>query len=189
MRILKRHFAQRYALKDLVSEVLTFDYLGPWPFHWPFHFAGAPFGCRTNGVLFGLDECGWAFWCLWLFRTEVRAWRSHVAASVLVIVLLLGAMVGAAPLTSWAEDRFYGEGVVLRQDTPYQRIVVTQGSGEPGCTSMAICSSLRVTSTAITRTLVHPAMAAHGAPRRVLVLGAVMAWPFAKSCVTHPCSR
>jgi spermidine synthase len=28
MRILKRQFAQRYALKDLVSQVLTFDYLG-----------------------------------------------------------------------------------------------------------------------------------------------------------------
>src|SRR5437870_2823895 len=28
MRILKRHFRHRYALKDLVSQVLTFDYLG-----------------------------------------------------------------------------------------------------------------------------------------------------------------
>ena len=28
MRILKRHFRERYALKDLVSQVLTFDYLG-----------------------------------------------------------------------------------------------------------------------------------------------------------------
>ena len=28
MRILKRHFSQRYALKELVSQVLTFDYLG-----------------------------------------------------------------------------------------------------------------------------------------------------------------
>src|SRR5436309_5187419 len=28
MRILKRHFHERYALKDLVSQVLTFDYLG-----------------------------------------------------------------------------------------------------------------------------------------------------------------
>jgi len=28
MRILKRHFRHRYALKELVSQVLTFDYLG-----------------------------------------------------------------------------------------------------------------------------------------------------------------
>ena len=28
MRILKRHFSQRWALRDLVSQVLTFDYLG-----------------------------------------------------------------------------------------------------------------------------------------------------------------
>ncbi len=28
MRILKRHLRERYALKDLVSQVLTFDYLG-----------------------------------------------------------------------------------------------------------------------------------------------------------------
>jgi spermidine synthase len=28
MRILKRQFRERYALKDLVSQVLTFDYLG-----------------------------------------------------------------------------------------------------------------------------------------------------------------
>lgn len=172
MRILKRHFAQRYALKDLVSEVLTFDYLGALAVSLAFPLLLVPhLGVVRTGVLFGLMNAAVAFWCLWLFRTEVRAWRSHVAASVLVIVLLLGAMVGAAPLTSWAEDRFYGEGVVLRQDTPYQRIVVTQGSGG---TRLYLNGNLQFASRDEYRyheALVHPAMAAHGAPRRVLVLG------------------
>ncbi len=172
MRILKRQFAHRYALKDLVSEVLTFDYLGALAVSLAFPLLLVPnLGIVRTGVLFGLLNALVAAWALWLFRSELRAWRGHALACAAVIGVLAAAMVGAAPLTTWAEDRFYGQGVVLRQDTPYQRIVLTQ---EHGGTRLFLNGNLQFASRDEYRyheALVHPAMSAQGAPRRVLVLG------------------
>lgn len=172
MRILKRHFARRYALKDLVSEVLTFDYLGALAVSLAFPLLLVPhLGVVRTGVLFGLLNVLVAAWTLWLFKAELRTWRSHAVACLAVTLVLAAAMVGAPPLTTWAEDRFYGEGVVLRQDTPYQRIVITQGHGG---TRLFLNGNLQFASRDEYRyheALVHPAMSAQGAPRRVLVLG------------------
>lgn len=172
MRILKRQFAHRYALKDLVSEVLTFDYLGALVVSLAFPLLLVPhLGIVRTGVMFGLLNALVAVWALWLFRSELRAWRGHALACALVIAVLAFAMVGAPPLTTWAEDRFYGEGVVLRQDTPYQRIVVTQGHGG---TRLFLNGNLQFASRDEYRyheALVHPAMSAQGVPKRVLVLG------------------
>jgi spermidine synthase len=172
MRILKRHFAHRYALKDLVSEVLTFDYLGALAVSLAFPLLMLPhLGVVRTGVFFGLLNVLVAMWALWLFRHEVRAWRAHALACVGVTAVLACAMVGAAPLTTWAEDRFFGDGVVFRHSSPYQRIVLTQGHGH---TRLFLNGNLQFSSTDEYRyheALVQPAMSAHGAPRRVLVLG------------------
>ncbi|MFT3858749.1 MAG: polyamine aminopropyltransferase [Aquabacterium sp.] len=173
MRILKRSFAHRHAaLKDLVSEVLTFDYLGALAVSLAFPLLLVPhLGIVRTGVFFGLLNALVAVWALHLFRHEVRAWRAHLLACAGVIGVLLVAMMGAAPLTSWAEDSFFGGGVVLRKDTPYQRIVVTQRHAQ---TRLFLNGNLQFSSSDEYRyheALVHPAMSAHGAPRRVLVLG------------------
>ena len=63
MRILKRHFSQRYALKDLVSEVLTFDYLGALVVSLAFPLLLVPhLGVVRTGVLFGLLNAAVAAW-------------------------------------------------------------------------------------------------------------------------------
>jgi spermidine synthase len=80
-------------------------------------------------------------------------------------------MAGADRITTWAEDRFYGDNVVLRENSDYQRIVVTSG---PAGVRLFLNGNLQFHSRDEYRyheALVHPAMAAHGAPRRVLVLG------------------
>jgi len=173
MRILQRQFAHRYALKDLVSEVLTFDYLGALAVSLAFPLIFVPhLGIVRTGVFFGLLNAVVAVWTLWLFRPELRHWRSHALACAGVVAVLMAAMVGAPPLTTWAEDRFYGEGVILRQDTPYQHIVVTQG--HMGGTRLFLNGNLQFASRDEYRyheALVHPAMSAQGAPKRVLVLG------------------
>jgi spermidine synthase len=88
------------------------------------------------------------------------------------VLLLLGVtMAGADRITTWAEDRFYGDNVVLRENSDYQRIVVTSG---PAGVRLFLNGNLQFHSRDEYRyheALVHPAMAAQGAPRRVLVLG------------------
>src|SRR5205085_3245562 len=55
MRILKRHFRERYALKQLVSQVLTFDYLGALVVALAFPLLLVPqLGLIRTGIVFGL---------------------------------------------------------------------------------------------------------------------------------------
>ena len=89
MRILKRHFRERYALKDLVSQVLTFDYLGALVVAVAFPLLLVPhLGLMRTGVFFGLLNAAVAVWALWLFRGELRALAPPCA----------GLRGGAAPL-------------------------------------------------------------------------------------------
>ena len=172
MRILKRHFRERYALKDLVSQVLTFDYLGALLVALAFPLLLVPqLGLVRTGLFFGILNVLVAVWALWLFRTELRAWRAHALACALSLGLLALAMAGAERLNSWAENRFYGEQIVLTHSSPYQRIVLTEGAGG---VRLFLNGNLQFHSRDEYRyheALVHPAMAAHGAPRQVLVLG------------------
>jgi spermidine synthase len=172
MRILKRHFAERYALKDLVGNVLTFDYLGALAVSVAFPLLLVPhLGIVRTGAFFGLLNAAVAAWAMWLFRAELRRFGVHLLAAAGVAAALAVAFAGAGRLSTWAEDRFYAEPVVLARTSPYQRIVVTQG---PTGMRLFLNGNLQFHSRDEYRyheALVHPAMAIHGAPRRVLVLG------------------
>jgi spermidine synthase len=172
MRLLKQHFRQRYALKDLVSQVLTFDYLGALLVALAFPLLLVPhLGLVRTGLAFGLLNVAVAGWAGWLFRPDLRARRSLGLATAGSALVLLVAWAGADRLTDWAEERFYGERIVFKQSSPYQRIVVTEGRAG---TRLFLNGNLQFHSRDEYRyheALVHPAMAAHGAPKRVLVLG------------------
>jgi spermidine synthase len=172
MRILKRHFRQRYALSHLVSQVLTFDYLGALAVSIAFPLLLVPqLGLIRTGLFFGLANAAVALWALALFRGELRRFGAHAAACGVTVAALLGAFVFADRVTTWAEDRFYGDRVVLSETSAYQRVVVTASASG---VRLFLNGNLQFHSRDEYRyheALVHPAMAAHGAPRRVLVLG------------------
>ena len=172
MRILKAQFSQRWALSELVSQVLTFDYLGALVVALAFPLLFVPhLGLVRTGVFFGLLNAGVAVWALWLFKGQLRRFGAHAVACALVVGVLAAAMAGADRLTTWAEDHFYGDDIILRESSDYQRVVVT--SGRAGV-RLFLNGNLQFHSRDEYRyheTLVHPALAAHGAPRRVLVLG------------------
>ena len=172
MRILKRHFQARWALRDLVSQVLTFDYLGALAVALAFPLLLVPhLGLIRTGVLFGLFNALIAIWALWLFRGELRRVGAHAFACALVTTALLGALFTADSLTRWTEERFYADNVIYSESSAYQRIVVTSGKGG---VRLFLNGNLQFHSRDEYRyheALVHPALAAHGAPRQVLVLG------------------
>jgi spermidine synthase len=172
MRILKSRFAARWALSELVSQVLTFDYLGALVVAVAFPVLFVPhLGLIRTGVFFGLLNAAVAVWALWLFRAELRRWRAHALACAATVGVLALAMLGADRLTTWAEDSFYGNDVIVRLDSAYQRVVVTAGSAG---VRLFLNGNLQFHSRDEYRyheTLVHPVMAAQGAPKQVLVLG------------------
>ena len=168
MRILRRDVS----LKDLVSQVLTFDYLGALAVSLAFPLLLVPqLGLIRTGFLFGLMNAAVAVWALWLFRHELPRWREFAAACALVGALLAAGMAGAGQITSLAEERLYQDRIAYAETTPYQRIVVT--SGRAGL-RLFLNGNLQFAQRDEYRyheALVHPAMAAQGAPRRVAVLG------------------
>jgi len=172
MRILKRNVA----LKELVSQVLTFDYLGALAVSVAFPLVLVPhLGLVRTGLLFGLMNAAIALWALWLFRAELRHRKSHALACFGVLAVLGAAFAGADAITTRAEDRFYADRVVYAATSPYQRIVVTHnpGQGRVGH-RLFLNGNLQFAERDEYRyheALVHPAMLAHGAPRRVAVLG------------------
>jgi spermidine synthase len=175
MRMLKRNVA----LKDLVSQVLTFDYLGALAVSIAFPLDLVPnLGLARTGLLFGLMNAGVALWALWLFRHELRAFKSHALACVATLALLTAGMVWAEHISSWAEDRLYQDHAVIALTTPYQRIVVTNAPGEGRLGyRLFLNGNLQFAQRDEYRyheALVHPVMAAfaeQGAPKKVAVLG------------------
>lgn len=172
MRILRRNVQ----LKELVSQVLTFDYLGALAVSLAFPLLLVPrLGLIRTGLLFGLLNALVAVWALWLFRHELRQWGAHAMACALTVALLAAGLAGAGQITTLTEDKLYADRVVFAETTPYQRIVVTHnpGQGRPGhC--LYLNGNLQFAERDEYRyheALVHPAMAAHGAPKKVAVLG------------------
>lgn len=168
MRILRRNVA----LKDLVSQVLTFDYLGALAVSIAFPLLLVPqLGMIRTGLLFGFMNAAVAVWALWLFRHELRRVGMHALACGLALAALLVAFVFADHLTTLAEDKFYQDRIVFSESSPYQRIVVTRGAAGHRLFLNGNLQFAERDEYRYHEALVHPVMAAHGAPRRVAVLG------------------
>ena len=168
MRILKRNVQ----LKDLVSQVLTFDYLGALAVSLAFPLLLVPqLGLVRTGLLFGFMNAVVALWALWLFRRELRRFRAHALACAAVLAVLLAGLLGAEHITRFAEDKFYQDRIVLSSTTPYQRIVVTQGRAGHRLYLNGNLQFAERDEYRYHEALVHPALAAHGRPKRVAVLG------------------
>jgi spermidine synthase len=176
LRILKRQGDRqgdgRGGLGHLVSQVLTFDYLGALAVAIAFPLLLVPqLGLIRTGAFFGLLNAVVAVWALLLFRGELRRVASHALACALTIAALLGAFAAADRVTTWAEDRFYADHVLFSETSAYQRVVVT--ASRQGV-RLFLNGNLQFHSRDEYRyheALVHPAMAAQGVPKRVLILG------------------
>ena len=168
MRILQRDVA----LKTLVSQVLTFDYLGALAVSLAFPLLLVPYlGLIRSGLLFGLMNAAVALWALWLFRHELRRFNEHAAACAMVVLLLAAGMWGADRITTLAEDHFYQSPIAFAATSPYQRIVVTHGRQGYRLYLNGNLQFAQSDEYRYHEALVHPAMAAHGAPKKVAVLG------------------
>jgi spermidine synthase len=168
MRILKRNTV----LKDLVSQVLTFDYLGALAVSVAFPLIFVPqLGMIRTGLLFGFMNAAVALWALWMFRHELRRFGAHLAACAFTLAVLVAGFVFADHITTLAEDKFYQDRVVFSATSPYQRIVVTRGSAGHRLFLNGNLQFAERDEYRYHEALVHPVMAAHGAPKKVAVLG------------------
>jgi spermidine synthase len=176
MRILK----DKYDLKDLVSRVLTADYLGALLASLAFPLFLVPeLGLVRGSFLVGALNAGVAIACTFIFTDGfVRARQAiYLRIEAIACLVLLAAGFGFSnALTHLAEEAMYADPIVLAKSTPYQRIVVTQGKG---VFQLFLNGSLQFASSDEHRyheALVHPVMSVArsssvGSARRALILG------------------
>src|SRR5512143_3498275 len=123
MRLLK----DVVVFKDLVAQVLTFDYLGALAASVLFPLLLLPrLGLVRTAVLFGLLNVAVAFWSIRLFREQIGGPGGLLARASFVTGLLLLAFASAGQLTNLAEEQQYADEVVVAKTSAYQRIVVTR---------------------------------------------------------------
>jgi len=168
MRILK----DRLDFKDVVSSVLTFDYLGALAASLAFPILLVPhLGLVRSAILFGLVNGAIALWSTYIFADVLPARRGMRVACVTVLALLGAGMAGAQRITDDAEGNIYSDEVIFSRDTRYQHIVLTAWKGD---LRLFLNSHLQFSSRDEYRyheALVHPGLASLPGARRVLVLG------------------
>jgi spermidine synthase len=168
MRILKREVA----FKDLVAQVLTFDYIGALAVSVLFPLLLAPhLGLVRSALLFGLLNAAVAAWALWLFRLQIGPMVVLRTQCIAVIGALAIAFGFAGTFVSLAEANLYNEDIVHAESSPYQRIVVTRWRDE---IRLYLNHNLQFSSRDEYRyheALVHPGLAALPGARKILVLG------------------
>jgi spermidine synthase len=168
MRILK----DRFQFRDLVANVLTFDYLGALGASLLFPIILVPkLGLVRSAMLFGIVNAVVALWSTYLFADQLARTATLRAASVAVLAALGCGMVFANQITVAAENNIYADEVIFARDTHYQRIVLTKWKDD---IRLFLSSHLQFSSRDEYRyheALVHPGLAAVPGARRVLVLG------------------
>jgi spermidine synthase len=169
MRILREHVE----FKDLVSRVLTFDYVGSLFAAILFPLLMVPrLGLIRTSLVFGLFNAAVGLWGTSLMKGIIeRGLPGLRVRSAIVIVLLLTGLANADRLTKLSEDQIYADAIIYTKTSPYQRILITK---DRAGFQLFLNNNLQFSSSDEYRyheSLVHPAMSSTADPRRVLILG------------------
>lgn len=158
--------------KEVVSRVLTFDYLGALAVSLLFPLILAPkLGMARSALLFGILNTAVALLTARLFKQELpRYQRLRMRGNIVLLVLLLF-FCYANHITNKAEQHYFGDPVVFSTASPYQRLVITKWHND---TRLFLNGNLQFSSMDEARyheALVLPVMEQNPQASRILILG------------------
>jgi spermidine synthase len=191
--LLLRILHHRFAFKDLVARVLTFDYIGALFASLLFPLVLVPhLGLIRSSFLFGIINVAVALWLLFNLAEEIPWVRMHRAAAVAALAALVAGFVYSDQIMAFSEAAMYVDPVIYARSTPYQRIVLTSSHRD---LRLYLNANLQFSSRDEYRyheALVHPGLAAVAHPARVLIFGGgdglaareVLKWPRVEA-ITH----
>ena len=164
--------ARQTEFNELVSRVLTFDYLGALAVSILFPLVLAPYlGLARTGFMFGMLNVAVALWTIHTFRRELKNVASRLLRASAVMCLLVIGFALSERMVYWGEHGLFGDEIVFSTTTPYQRLVITRWKDD---LRLYINGNLQFSSRDEYRyheALVHPALEALPWARSVLVLG------------------
>ncbi len=173
--LLMRMLKDELDFKELVSRVLTFDYIGALAASLLFPLFLVPtLGLVRTSLVFGVINAGVGLWGTWLLLphlTPRKAQFLRIKAGIIIVLLTIG-VIKADLLTVLAEESLFQDTIIYAKSSSYQRIIVTRGRTGFG---LFLNGNLQFNSFDEYRyheALVHPAMVSFGEkPKRILVLG------------------
>jgi spermidine synthase len=170
--LLLRILEGRFAFKDLVSNVFSFDYIGALLASLLFPLVLVPhLGLVRSAFLFGLINAGVGLLALVMLRAELPRARHLWFTGLVVTGILITGLIMGEKITRWGEVAAFPSPVIHAQSTPYQRIVLTR---EKEDLRLYLNSNLQFSTRDEYRyheALVHPGLSRLPAARRVLILG------------------
>ncbi|MBA3454869.1 MAG: polyamine aminopropyltransferase [Deltaproteobacteria bacterium] len=171
--LLMRLLEGQLAFKDVVSRVLTFDYVGALAAALMFPLVFVPkLGLVRTSLLMGVLNAAIALWGTWLLSERLGKSKLGVRVRAgIVIAGMLVALAFADRFTTRAEHSMYPDPIVYTETSHYQRLLVTQSRAG---FNLFLNGNLQFASHDEYRyheALVHPAMMAAESPKRVLILG------------------
>jgi len=170
--VMRAFWQRREALRETVSSVLTFDYLGSLVVSLIFPLVLAPrLGLLRTGFLFGILNALVALTATHIFRDQLCAIHRKTAGAVFIIGLLASGFITSGQLTRLAEHGIYGDEIVYAKTTPYQRILITQWRDDM---RLYLNGNLQFSSRDEYRyheALIHPVLESLPWAKNVLVLG------------------
>jgi spermidine synthase len=168
LRILK----DQLQFHDLVSKVLSLDYLGALVASIVFPLWLVPkVGLVRASLIFGIANVLVALWACRLFRDILPSAKFLAAEAIGALVLLGIGFAAADRITDLSEAHLFSDEVIYSKTTPYQRIVMTRDRDD---VRLYLNGHLQFSSFDEYRyheVLVHPGLASVAKPDRVLVLG------------------
>jgi spermidine synthase len=169
MRLLHQ---RKTEFSELISRVLTFDYLGALAVSLLFPLVLAPsLGLARTGFLFGLLNALVAWWTIRRFKSQLQQPQKQQYRAIAVIIFLLFGLATSDRLVRWSEQLIFADPIIHAQTTPYQRLIVTRWQDD---LRLYINGNLQFSSRDEYRyheALVHPALASLPSAKKVLVLG------------------
>jgi spermidine synthase len=160
----------RDALKVTISNVLTMDYIGALAAALLFPLVLIPhLGLMGASLLFGALNLAVAIMAAWMFRAHIglSVWLSLVGACVAVAF----GLVRSEQMLGTMERNLYANEIIHAQQSPYQRIVITQDGGR---TQLFLNGSIQFDTLDEYRyheSLVHPIMTRAPRIEQVVIFG------------------
>ncbi len=170
--LLMRILEGKFQFRDLISHVLTFDYLGALAASLAFPLWLVPkLGLVRSAILFGIINAAVALWSTFIFKDELRSRWTLRAMCVIVLLALSAGMFASNWISSAADTQLFADEVIFERNTRYQRIVITRWKDD---LRLFLSAHLQFSSRDEYRyheALVHPGLSSLPGARRALVLG------------------
>lgn len=159
-------------LKDSLANILAFDYLGALFGSLLFPFVLLPqLGLLKSSFIMGLLNMLVVILNLIVFWRQLHSRRLLTTTTTVITSLLIAGTIWSVQLTSFFENRLYRDEIILAEQTPYQRIILTRFRDD---VRLFLDGNLQFSSIDEYRyheLLTHPAMSLTQSRESVLILG------------------